>query len=132
MAMVNSREHRVTRRRPDHMLAEETSALHRIPATAHTVAYGVGRKVPENTPMVSFENAQYSVPAHLLGAEVFVRHHGTGPDSMVVIMHAGAQGPVDNRLKQWRGIAMRSDKYARSYHAGLCLAATLHWLTTTL
>ncbi|WP_206450628.1 hypothetical protein [Micrococcus sp. KRD026] len=45
--------------------------------------------------MVSFENAQYSVPAHLLGAEVFVRHHGTGPDSMVVIMHAGAQGPVD-------------------------------------
>ncbi|MFP3472044.1 IS21 family transposase, partial [Micrococcus sp. SIMBA_144] len=29
MAMVNSREHRVTRRRPDHMLAEETSALHR-------------------------------------------------------------------------------------------------------
>lgn len=95
MAMVNSREHRVTRRRPDHMLAEETSALHRIPATAHTVAYGVGRKVPENTPMVSFENAQYSVPAHLLGAEVFVRHHGTGPDSMVVIMHAGAQGPVE-------------------------------------
>lgn len=95
MAMVNSREHRVTRRRPDHMLAEETSALHRIPATAHTVAYGVGRKVPENTPMVSFENAQYSVPAHLLGAEVFVRHHGTRPDSMVVIMHAGAQGPVE-------------------------------------
>ena len=37
-----------------------------------------------------------------------------------------------NRLKQWRGIAMRSDKYARSYHAGLCLAATLHWLTTLL
>ena len=37
-----------------------------------------------------------------------------------------------NRLKQWRGIAMRSDKYARNYHAGLCLAATLHWLTTIL
>lgn len=35
-----------------------------------------------------------------------------------------------NRLKQWRGIAMRSDKTARDYHAGLCLAATLHWLTT--
>ncbi|MBA9082175.1 hypothetical protein ACUXMM_002289, partial [Micrococcus aloeverae] len=25
-----------------------------------------------------------------------------------------------------------SDKYARNYHAGLCLAATLHWLTTIL
>ena len=31
------------------------------------------------------------------------------------------------KLKQWRGIAMRSDKLARNYHAGLCLAATLHW-----
>ncbi|SMY01409.1 Integrase core domain-containing protein [Brevibacterium sp. Mu109] len=95
MAMVNAREHRTTRRRPDHMLAEETSALHRIPEAAHTVAYGTSRKVPENTPMVSFENAQYSVPAHLLGAEVFVRHHGTGPDSMVVIMHPGPDGPVE-------------------------------------
>ncbi|MEE2033985.1 IS5 family transposase [Rhodococcus chondri] len=36
-----------------------------------------------------------------------------------------------NRLEQWRGIAMRSDKTAGSYHAGLCLAATLHWLTTS-
>jgi len=27
---------------------------------------------------------------------------------------------------------MRSDKYARNYHAGLSLAATLHWLTTLL
>ena len=29
-----------------------------------------------------------------------------------------------NKLKQWRGIAMGSDKTARNYHAGLCLAAT--------
>lgn len=36
-----------------------------------------------------------------------------------------------NKLKQWRGIAMRSDKTARSYHAGLCLAATLHWLNSS-
>jgi hypothetical protein len=35
-----------------------------------------------------------------------------------------------NKLKQWRGIAMRSDKTARNYHAGLCLAATLHWPTS--
>ena len=34
------------------------------------------------------------------------------------------------KLKQWRGIAMRSDKLARNYHAALCLAATLHWLTS--
>jgi len=35
-----------------------------------------------------------------------------------------------NKLKQWRGIAMRSDKTASNYHAGLCLAATLHWIST--
>ncbi len=35
-----------------------------------------------------------------------------------------------NKLKQWRGIAMRTDKTARNYHAALCLAATLHWLNS--
>lgn len=33
-----------------------------------------------------------------------------------------------NRLKQWRGIATRSDKTARSYLAGVTLAATLIWI----
>lgn len=33
-----------------------------------------------------------------------------------------------NQLKNWRGIAMRSDKTARSYWAAICLAATLRWL----
>ena len=37
-----------------------------------------------------------------------------------------------NKLKQWRGVAMRSDKLAPNYPAGLCLAATLHWLTNGL
>ncbi|MFD6948973.1 MULTISPECIES: IS5/IS1182 family transposase [unclassified Nocardiopsis] len=32
-----------------------------------------------------------------------------------------------NKLRQWRGIAMRSDKTARNHHAGLCLAAALLW-----
>jgi transposase len=34
-----------------------------------------------------------------------------------------------NRLKQWRGIATRHDKTARSYLAGLTLAAALLWAT---
>ncbi|QTV79854.1 IS5 family transposase [Microbacterium sp. NIBRBAC000506063] len=37
-----------------------------------------------------------------------------------------------NRLKQWRGIAMRSDKLARNYRAAICLAATLIWIKTDL
>ena len=36
-----------------------------------------------------------------------------------------------NRLKQWRGIAMRADKTARNDHAGVTLAAALIWLRTT-
>lgn len=36
-----------------------------------------------------------------------------------------------NKLKQWRGIATRSDKTARSYLAGLMLAATLIWTRST-
>lgn len=37
-----------------------------------------------------------------------------------------------NRLKNWRGIAMRSDKTARNYQAGVTLAAILIWINTDL
>jgi len=35
-----------------------------------------------------------------------------------------------NRLEQWRGIAMRTDKLARNYRAAICLSATPIWITT--
>ncbi len=37
-----------------------------------------------------------------------------------------------NRLKNWRGIATRTDKTARNYRAGILLAATLIWIKTDL
>jgi hypothetical protein len=37
---VNTRVHRVTRRAPADMLTEEQARLHRLPITAHTVAFG--------------------------------------------------------------------------------------------
>jgi transposase len=37
-----------------------------------------------------------------------------------------------NRLEQWRGIAMRSDKLLRSYRAAVSLAATLFWIRSDL
>ncbi len=95
MAEVNGREHRATRRKPEVMLGEEQPRLHRIPDTAHTVAFGLSRTIPENTPMVTFENGQYSVPAALLGARVFVRTHGVGAGEQVIIVHHGPQGPVE-------------------------------------
>ena len=95
MDQVNHREHRATRRQPVVMLAEEQPRLHRVPEAAHTVAFGLSRTVPANTPMVKFENGQYSVPAFLLGGRVFVRSHGVGADEQVVLVHVGINGPIE-------------------------------------
>ena len=92
---VNTRAHRVTKRPPVEMLAEEGVRLHPVAATPHTVAFGTTRVVPANTPMVTFEAGQYSVPAHLLGATVWVRTHGVGDGEQVIIVHVGENGPLE-------------------------------------
>jgi hypothetical protein len=92
---VNARVHRVTRRAPADMLAEERTRLHPLPAAPHTVALGVTRTVATNTPMVTFEGGQYSVPQALLGQSVWVRVHGRGADEQVVFVHVGENGPVE-------------------------------------
>jgi hypothetical protein len=92
---VNSRVHRVTRRAPVDMLAEEVHHLHRLPRVGFTAGYGLTRKVPVNTPMVTFESGQYSVPHQLLGATVWVRVYGAGDGEQIVITHVGQAGPVE-------------------------------------
>ena len=93
--LVNTRQHRVTRRPPVDMLVEERPRLHPVAAVPYTVAFGVTRVVPPNTPMVAFEYGQYSVPYLLCGQTVWVRVHGRGPDEQVIITHVGADGPVE-------------------------------------
>ena len=88
---VNTRPHRITRRPPADMLAEERARLHPLPAHPYTAAFGVTRAVPANTPMVSFEGGQYSVPHPLVGQSVWVRRHG----EQVVVVHVGPAGPVE-------------------------------------
>lgn len=95
MAQVNGRVHRVTRRLPVEMLAEETTRLHRVPEEPHTVVFGLARRVPSNTPMVTFEHGQYSVPARLLSEQVWVRAHGAGTSEHVIVVHHSQQGPVE-------------------------------------
>ncbi|MFN8079391.1 MAG: IS21 family transposase [Kineosporiaceae bacterium] len=92
---VNARPHRLTKRPPVEMLAEERARLHPVPGQVHTVAFGTTRVVPANTPMVMFESGQYSVPHTLLGATVWVRSQGLGEGEQVVIVHVGADGPVE-------------------------------------
>jgi len=64
---VNTRVHRVTRRAPVDMLAEERTRLHPLPTHPHTVAFGLTRTVAAKTPMVAFDGGSYSVPHTLLG-----------------------------------------------------------------
>lgn len=90
---VNARVHRVTRRAPADMLAQERARLHVLPEHPHTVAFGLTRVVPAGTPMVAFEGGQYSVPHTLLGQTVWVRVHGRGEGERVVIVHVGDAGP---------------------------------------
>ena len=93
--LVNTRPHRITRRPPADMLAEEKLRLHPVAATPFTVAFGTTRQVPVNTPMVAFEAGQYSVPHELMGATVWVRVHGRGADEQVIITHVSDTGPVE-------------------------------------
>ena len=89
--MINERPHRVTRRAPVEMLAEERTRLHPLPEHPFTVAFGLTRTVGATTPMVDFESGSYSAPHHLAGKEVWVRSHGDD----IVIVHVSPAGPVE-------------------------------------
>lgn len=86
---VNLREHRVTRRAPVLMLAEERERLHRLPTLAHTVCFGQTRKVSWQS-TISVGGALYSVPSSLVDERVWARADG----AELVVVHAdGSDGP---------------------------------------
>jgi transposase len=72
---VNMREHRVTRRAPAVMLAEERARLHPLPQVAHTVCFGQTRKVSWQS-TISVGGALYSVPSALVDERVRARSDG--------------------------------------------------------
>ena len=86
---VNAREHRVTRRAPVVMLAEERGRLHPLPEVPHTLCFGQTRKVSwQGT--ISVGGALYSVPSALVDERVWARVEG----SELVVVHADSpQGP---------------------------------------
>lgn len=86
---INARPHRVTRRPPVEMLAEERTRLHPLPEHPYTVAYGVSRMVDAKMAMIEFETGSYSCPEALAGQPVWVRSHGDD----IVVVHVGPQGP---------------------------------------
>ncbi len=86
---VNAREHRVTRRAPAVMLAEERARLHRLPDVPHTVCFGQTRKVTWQS-TVSVGGAIYSVPSRLVDERVWVR---SDRDELVIVHLDGRHGP---------------------------------------
>jgi transposase len=84
---VNTREHRVTRRAPAVMLAEERDRLHRLPAVAHTVCFGQTRRVSWQA-TISVGGALYSVPSTLVDERVWARVDG----GELVVVHADNPG----------------------------------------
>jgi hypothetical protein len=88
---VNARPHRITRRAPAEMLAEERPRLHPVPAAPFTAALGVTRTA-DDLSLVAFEGGQYSVPHQLAGQAVWVRRHG---EQEIVITRVGPGGPAE-------------------------------------
>lgn len=80
---VNAREHRITRRAPVVMLADERRRLHRLPGVPHTVCFGETRKVSWQS-TISVGGALYSVPSTLVDERVWARTDG----SELVVVHA--------------------------------------------
>jgi transposase len=90
MDKVNGREHRITRRAPVEMLAEERQRLHVLPATAFTAAFGETRRVGWSS-TISFGGVTYSVPHTLIDEAVWVRVDG----DEIVVTHVGDRGATE-------------------------------------
>ena len=87
---INGREHRVTRRAPVEMLAEERHRLHALPEAPYTAVFGETRKVTWSS-TISFGAVTYSVSHTLADETVWVRVDG----DQVVVVHCAPSGPVE-------------------------------------
>ena len=90
MAEINGRRHRVTRRPPVEMLAEEQHRLHALPEAPYTAVFGETRKVSWSS-TVSFGAVTYSVPHTLADETVWVRVDG----DQLVVTHCAPSGPIE-------------------------------------
>jgi transposase len=89
MAEVNTRAHRVTRRPPLEMLAEEHEHLHRLPRLPHTLCFGQTPRVGWQS-TISVGGALYSVPSELVDERVWARVDG---QDLIVVHVDGPAGP---------------------------------------
>jgi hypothetical protein len=110
MAEVNARPHRITRRPPVEMLADEHEHLHRLPWMPHTLCFGQTRKVNWLS-LISVGGAQYSVPHTLIEKRVWARVD----DRELIVVHldalAGPREVARHRLTTPGRPAIRDEHY---------------------
>jgi Mu transposase-like protein len=106
---VNAREHRITRRPPAAMLAEERERLHGLPQVPHTVCLGQTRKVSWQS-TISVGGAIYSVPSGLVDERVWARADG----SELIVVHA--DGPEGAREVARHGLTTPGRPSLRDEH----------------
>lgn len=101
------------RRRPERLLADKgyPSRANRSWLREH----GIAATIPERDDQIAHRRRRPGRPIDF-GEQQRERYKGRNTVERCF-----------NKLKQWRGLATRTDKTARNYHSGLCLAATLHW-----
>jgi len=105
------------RTRPQRVLADKG-----YPSKANRAwlrARGIAATIPEREDQIAHRAKKPGRPIDF-GAEQQQRYRGRNVVERCF-----------NKLKQWRGIAMRTDKLARNYRAAIALAATLIWLRST-
>ena len=90
---VNDRQHRVTRRAPVEMLAEERARLHRVPDRAAHGGVRAGPPGADRTPRWWPSNtASTRCRSSCCGEQVWVRATGVGAGERIVIVHHGRSG----------------------------------------
>jgi transposase len=106
------------RARPDRVIADKgyPSKSNRAWLRQH----GIAATIPERDDQIAHRRRRPGRPIDF-GAQQRARYRGRNVVERCF-----------NTLKQWRGIAMRTDKTARSYRAAITLAATLIWIKTDL
>jgi transposase len=106
------------RTRPDRVLADKgyPSKANRAWLRAHHIA----ATIPERDDQIAHRRRRPGRPI-AFGADQQARYRGRNVVERCF-----------NKLKTWRGIAMRTDKTARNYHAAIALAASLIWIKTAL
>ena len=105
------------RTRPDRVLADKG-----YPSKANRAwlrSRGIAATIPERDDQIAHRRKKPGRPIDF-GADQRRRYRGRNVVERCF-----------NKLKQWRGIAMRTDKLARNYRAAIALAATLIWLRST-